>query len=378
MNIFHIVLGLERGGAELMLTRLATIQQANLHTRVTVISLTAASSLKIELENNGVRVINLNLIGVSNIISTIYRLIKVLKKERPDIVQTWMYHADFIGGVSARLAGIKNIIWCVRSTDITKGGSKLTILIRKLLAKFSGVLPSKIIYAAHCSRKVHEDLGYNRAIGVVIPNGYQLEDIRRITKSKAEIRNEINVSETDVLITSVGRFHPVKDHRTFIQACIKVQEFDSSIKFLLIGRGNDSNNKELQRLINRSAYPERFFLLGERRDVNLLLNASNIFCLHSVTEGFPNVLAEAMALAIPAITTDVGDSAYLLGEPSYVVPPADPSALAEALIKLINLDDVSLINYSNRIRERIDVNFCLSKIYTIYLQEYNELMRRNS
>ncbi|EBK2138093.1 glycosyltransferase, partial [Salmonella enterica subsp. enterica serovar Enteritidis] len=145
-------------------------------------------------------------------------------KIKPDVVHTWMYHSDLIGGISAKMAGVKRIIWCVRSTDISKGGNKLTLLIRWLCARISSFIPDTIIYAANASREVHEQCGYDKHKSLVISNGFELTKLSPDRFSRSNLRENIGLAENDIVISSVGRFSPVKDHPTFISAALLLAE----------------------------------------------------------------------------------------------------------------------------------------------------------
>src|SRR5690606_22128782 len=133
------------------------------------------------------------------------------------------------------------------------------------------------------------------------------------------------------------RYNLVKDHKTFIEAAGKVAAERNDVRFMLVGRDLEHSNSQLMALINATRYADAFYLLGERNDVPACMQASDIFCLHSITEGFPNVVGEAMAVGLPCITTDVGDAAYLLDNPEWVVPAASPGKLADKLAAMLSL-----------------------------------------
>lgn len=382
MKILHIIVGLDTGGAELMLERLICHSSFELSTPKVeheVISLTNLGVVGNRLRSRGVKVTCLGWGKNLKPLFGFFLLRRAIKKTRPNIIHTWMYHADFFGTLAAKSLGIDNIVWCVRSTNI-ETGSRVTLLIRKLNALLSRFAPSKIIYAAEKSRIVHEAKGYNKKIGEVIPNGYDLERYKPSSLSRKRLRKYLNIEEDSVVLVSVGRFHPVKNHELLIKAFNKLfEEYGDELRdvvCILAGRGLDSRNKELRGMLHRVPI-DTFRLLGEYSDSEVLYAASDIFCLHSVSEGFPNVLAEAMATAIPCVTTDVGDAAYLLGDSRYLVESNDVDALADRLAKLIFLDERERKRLGMVNRARVEAMFSIESTVRRYTTVYEDVLQRN-
>ncbi|WP_438436805.1 glycosyltransferase family 4 protein [Kluyvera sichuanensis] len=369
MRIIHVIIDMNVGGAELMLKRLIE-HSSNKDVEHIVISLTDLGVLGPELSKSGVIVKCLNIKSPIQYITSLLKMIHLFKELQPDVVHTWMYHSDLLGGIAARISGIKRIIWCVRSTDIRKGGSKFTIFIRWLCAKVSSFVPDSIVYAANASKLVHEECGYNEVKSVVIPNGFDLSYLRQNNFSEFDLRADLGISDNEIVICSIGRYSSVKDHKNFIAAAISVAEKKDNLRFLLVGRGLTKENVSISSQINKSIHADKFILLGERKDVPVCLKASDIFCLHSLTEGFPNVLGEAMAMEVPSVTTDVGDAASLLAMPEYTVPSGQPDALAKALLNLVLLSHDQRKDLGNTLRKRIEADFSMDKVTHKYLALY--------
>lgn len=374
VKVAHVIIGLNVGGAELMLKRLIESHNEQPGIEHSVISLTDRGVLGEQLVKQGVAV---HCLGMSSIIkgaATFFKLRKLLQTLRPDVVHTWMYHADLLGGLAAHSIGIRNLVWCIRSTDIRKGGSKVTLLIRKLCAWLSGRLPRMIVCAADASCKVHEAVGYAPSKMHVIPNGFELDKLLASRDSGTCFRDELGINQDCKLVVSVGRYNPVKDHKTFIEVAGKVAAQRDDVKFMLVGRDLERSNPQLMALINATGQADAFYLLGERNDVPACLQASDVFCLHSVTEGFPNVLGEAMAVGLPCLTTDVGDAAYLLDSPEWVVPPASPEKLAEKLNALLSLSVAERKALGQAASSRIREHFTMDVISRRYYDLYTSLL----
>lgn len=371
MKVAHVIIGLNVGGAELMLKRLIESHSEKPGIEHIVISLTNKGVLGDQLAKQGVAVHCLDMSSIIKGPATFFRLRKLLQTLRPDVVHTWMYHADLLGGLAARSVGLPNLVWCIRSTDIRKGGSKVTLLIRKLCAWLSERLPRVIVCAADASRQVHEAVGYASDKMRVIPNGFELDKLLPTESNGTSVRDELGISHDSKLVISVGRYNPVKDHKTFIEAAGKVAAQRNDIKFMLVGRDLERSNPQLMALINATGQADAFYMLGERNDVPACLQASDAFCLHSVTEGFPNVLGEAMAVGLPCVTTDVGDAAYLLDNPEWVVPAASPDKLADKLNALLSLSSAERAalgkTAANRIREHFTMDVISRRYFDLYI-----------
>lgn len=373
MRIVHIITGLNTGGAELMLKRLILKSRSEYSVEAVVISLTGLGVVGEDLREEGVEVIALGLSGFLNMPAIFFRLCKILKSLNPDIVQTWMYHADFLGGAAARVVGLRAIIWGVRTTDVTLGRSNVTVFLRKVCAFLSFYVPKVIICAADASRHMHESVGYDKSKMAVINNGFELQRFT-IDKQKIDlIREECGFSLQDTVISSIGRFNPVKNQKGFLIATSQIIQDYPSIRLLMVGRGNSWDNIELVEWISELGLEGKVCLLGERRDVIECMAVSDIFCQHSITEGFPNVLGEAMAMALPCVATDVGDTSRLLSSCGKVVP-SDVNSIKIGLIELLNLDAESLKKMGEVASRRIAEEYSLDNIAKQYYAIYSSLL----
>lgn len=337
IKVTHVIIGLNVGGAELMLKRLLISQRKRSDISHDVISLTGLGVVGEQIRALGIPVTTLEMKSVVDAPLIVASLVRLLKKNAPDIVQTWMYHADLLGGVAARLAGVKCVVWGVRTTQLEKGGKRSTLIIRRICAWISSRVPTAIVCAAEASKSAHVSIGYDPGRMVVIPNGFDLTRLRASAEQRDMIRCDSDIKLNEIVIGSIGRFSLVKDHMNFIAAAALLASKYKNVKFLLVGRDVDSQNSILMRHIHAAGYSDRFILMGERSDIPACLKAMDIFCLHSATEGFPNVLGEAMAVGLPCVTTDVGDASLLLGGCGVVVTPRDPHALMRGMDSLLEI-----------------------------------------
>lgn len=339
MKVTHIITSLDVGGAELALKNIVEYSEKNGVFYNRVISLTRVGAVGEKLQALGIEVTALNMRGFFDMPRGVWQLTKLLKKQNPEIVQTWLYHADFLGGIAARFAGIKKIFWGIRSTDILagKGVARSTYFIMKICARFSYFIPHNIVCVAQAAMKTHLQFGYCPEKLQVIYNGFNADTYNDSPAIKKEIRDRFSIPDDAIVIGSVGRFNEYKDHKNFIDAAATLAANNKKIVFLLIGRDITPQNALLMQWINNTGFRDNFILVGESNEINLCYAAMNIFCLHSKSEAFPNVVVEAMLSAIPCVVTNVGDGASIVGELGIVVPAQEHRKLSEGLQKIINL-----------------------------------------
>jgi glycosyltransferase involved in cell wall biosynthesis len=336
-HVTHIITGLNDGGAEGALFRLC---QADRGIRHTVISMMDSGKYGVLMEECGVEVITLSMPQGKVTPGGLYTLWKKLRELKPDTVQTWLYHADLVGGVIARLAGVRRVFWGIRHSNLSPGTVKgSTILVAKLCARLSRCVPYKIISCSRQAIQSHTSIGYDAERFLVIPNGYNLAQFRPLPRQACDLRTQLGIGADTVVLGMVGRFDPQKDHRNLLDA-LAAMKIDRKSVCLLVGTGMDERNQALINMLEDTGTAQQVKLLGRRSDIPAVMSALDIHVLSSLGEAFPNVLAEAMACGTPCVTTDVGDAALIVGDTGWVVPPLNPLELARALKGAVTaLDD---------------------------------------
>lgn len=367
LNLFHIITGLNDGGAEAVLYRLCTHDQQDRHV---VVSLMDEGKYGPLLQAAGVEVHCLGMPRRRVTLGGILRLWRLLRASRPDVVQTWMYHADLVGGVVARLAGVRTVCWGIRHTTLVPGlSARSTILVARICARLSHWVPRTIVSCSRAAARVHQALGYAADKMVVIPNGCDLAQFRPDQEARERLRGEWQVADSTFLIGMVARFDPQKDHTNLIAALALLKQRGVEFRCVLVGTGVDSTNESLTKRVAEAGLDQHVRLLGPRNDIPAVMNALDVHVLSSAYgEAFPNVLAEAMACGTPCVTTDVGDAALIVGETGWVVPPRDSRALAEALGDAISQwpDQRAWQARKRACRERIAAQFSLDAMVSAY------------
>ncbi|MGB7251805.1 MAG: glycosyltransferase [Phormidesmis sp.] len=381
MKVIHLITGLDTGGAETMLYKLLSArppdQGENAYQPV-VISLMDKGTLGPQIESLGVPVYTVNMEQGKPTIQALYKLIRYVRKLQPDLIQGWMYHGNLASQI-ASIAPFKSVLtlWNIRNCVYTLADEKPgTAKVITLSARLSR-LPASIIYNSKTSVVQHEALGYTPDKTVVIPNGFNTESLRPSPAAYRSVRDELNLESETRLIGRIGRYHAIKDHATFLQAAKQLLAQWPDVHFVMAGPGVDWDNLALVEQIRRLEMSDRIHLLGDRRDIPRLTAALDISCSSSSHgEAFPNVIGEAMSCCVPCVVTDVGDSAWIVGETGKVVPPAQPTALAQALQDLLEAGPVSRRRLGETARQTVIDLFSLDAIAAQYLNLYRQVINK--
>ncbi|MTI51789.1 MAG: glycosyltransferase [Alcanivorax sp.] len=332
-KVLHVITGLGDGGAEGVLYRLCVHSRFAEHV---VVSMIDEGRYGPELRESGIKVYCLGMKRGKLSLIPLFRLFSIIKFEAPDLVQTWMYHADLFGGVIARLSGVKKVFWGVRHSTLNTRVSKITtIMVAKICAFFSIFIPEKIIYCASRAAFEHEAIGYKKNKTVVIHNGIDLDRFYPDHVSRIALRSELDVQEDVFLLGMVSRWGKEKNHLGLLKALEVLGKEYCQFKCLLVGSGMCKSNRPLVKFLEDNNLKDKVILAGQRKDIPAIMNALDLHVLSSYTEGFPNVLAESMACGTPSVSADVGDAKYILGDERMSWPSNDDAALTILLSSMI-------------------------------------------
>lgn len=372
IKVAHIITGLAADGAERMLFNLTT-QMDRQRFANSVVSLTSMGDLGNPLQREGIPVQALGLGRNINSLGALWHLRRMLHVEKPDIVQTWMYHADLVGGLAAQAAGIRRVFWGVHHCDVSRGSMKWpTRVTVQVCAEVSRYIPRKIVFCSEASRVAHTRIGYTAAKMTFIPNGFDTSRFRPDEATRQLVRSELGVSPNALVVGMLGRHHPHKDHANFISAAATLAQSHPEIQFVLCGRDVTSQNEELWSRIKAAGLAGRTLALGAREDIPRILTALDILVSSSQTEAFPLAVGEAMATGVPCVVTDVGDSRLLVGDTGVVVQPGDPSGLANGIASLVEAGDAGRRSFGSSARARIQDFFSLTSIVRRYEDLYSQ------
>jgi len=372
MKVIHIIVGLNIGGAENMLRRLLIESLSSGRYEHEVISLTDIGEVGQMLRHSGVRVSCLDMSSILSIPRVFFKLIRVMHNNRHAVVQTWMYHADLLGGLASIISGNRRVVWNIRGTYIPQEGISLTGVVIKFCKFLSHKVPAKIICCSEVARNHHISLGYSQNNMEIIPNGYRIGDYST-NGLRSKIRGELSIENDAIVVGTIGRLDPLKDYGNFMSAALKVIEKHPNVKFLMVGRGLEKGGRQLKKVTGFDFDMDNFILLGERRNVNRYLEAMDIYCMSSSSEGFPNAVCEAMAMRVPCVSTDAGDAKNIVSSTGLIVPTKNYIALAEALNDMISLKVSKRLDLGTKARMRIENNYSIDYVLRRYEKVYEKL-----
>ena len=366
MKVVHVITGLEEGGAEAVLLRLVTACRDIEHL---VVSLMADGPYGPRLRREGIRVRTLDQRPSRITIRALRELKSILLAEKPDVVQTWMYHADLVGGLVAKWLDVKTISWGIRNSDLAPGRSSLTArLCARASAWLSGFIPSTIVCCSTEAARLHQSIGYCAHKFAIIPNGYDLSRFRVNLQDRMRERERLGIAYDQLLVGLVARWDPQKDHLNFLRAAADVAKREPTARFMLVGAGTDNSNQGLVADVTALGLNSKVILAGKRDDIPSVMNALDLHVLSSAYgEAFPNAVAEAMACGTPCLVTDVGDAAYIVGDTGWVVERQNTPALSRALANALQaLKSNGRESLGEACRGRIKENFSLDTMAAAY------------
>lgn len=371
VKVTHVIGCLDVGGAEMMLRKV--LGEAVPGSQAEVISLTGKGPLGREIEHLGVPVRTLGMKPGRPDPTALTRLASWFRAGRPDVVQTWSYHADLVAGLAAWATNVP-VVWGLHQSGLDpRLHKRQTVATARVCARLSRSMPAAIVCCAASAADFHRTLGYDGGKMVIIPNGFDLARFRPEPSWRAEVRAELALHPDAELIGLVARFDPTKDHRSFVAAATLVLAFRPAAHLVLVGQGADSGNPQLKSWIDEAGIRTRCHLLGRRSDVARITAAFDLAVSSSISEGLPNTLGEAMSCEVPCVVTDVGDSARLVGSTGWVVPPGQPAALARACVAALELPASRRRQLGKAARQRIREHYSIAATARAYSNLHQEI-----
>ena len=359
IKVLHIITGLGQGGAESVLYHLLkNIDDRKQHV---VVSLSSP-----DFFFNKIKMLSVNIYQMdfrNKFLVDAVRLLNIIKREKPDVIHTWMYHANIIGGFLGRMRGIKNIVWGVHHAN-PKSFKRRTIIyaivfLNRILSYW---LPKKILYPGRTCATLHEEFGFDKSKSIVVHNGFDIGDNGQ-TSGRSSYHHSVN----SFRLIYVGRWNPIKDHRTLLEAINIVIEKCPNVSVSMYGDQIDTANSDLIKLL--SAYPmleSHVKLYGVTDDIIKAYQNSDLLVLSSLEESFSNVICEAMANGVPCVSTDVGEARNIIRDSGWVVPVGDPVSLANAIMEFICENELSRRARSARAKQIIVDHYSLSHMVSMY------------
>lgn len=377
LRVLHVISGLGTGGAENFLFRLLSSLSAAVEGRV--VSLGRGGGMVPKFRNAGIQLAELGLnevMGKASLPVHGYRIARGICAWRPQIVQGWMNHGNLGAWMTRKfLFPSARLIWSIRQTiydiGLERRGTQCAIRLQALLS----AEPDEIICNSSTGFAQHRGLGFKGHRMRVIPNGFDVDRYRPRRDMRSTARALLGVSEEKVVVAMVARRHAMKDYPCFLKAMAMVAPELPLLQAVCIGPGVNSPGADTRALVESLSLESVCRLFDERADIERIYPGIDILCLTSAWgEGFPNVLGEAMACAIPCVATDVGDAAAIIGDCGVVVPPRSPASVAAGVLEILRMGYEARMQLGARARERIVGRFSMSAVADEYLRVYRGLV----
>ncbi|MDX1932935.1 MAG: glycosyltransferase [Capsulimonadales bacterium] len=379
IRIAHIITGLRTGGAETMLFKLLSRTSPD-RFRPSVWCLTDDGPVADRIRELNIPVTCLGMRRGLPDMAGVLRLSAQLRAFRPEIVQTWLYHADVAGGIAARMAGCRTVVWNIRNSSFDPSRAKrATVLLARVGARLSRSIPDAILCCSEVAKREHIALGYASERFVLLPNGFDIRQLKPDPDARVAVRSELKFPAETPLVGMVARFDPQKDHDNFLRAAARIAAVRPDVGFVCCGDGVDPDQPALRSRAASGGIGERVRFLGRRSDIPRLNAAFDVAVSSSrYGEGFPNVIGEAMACGVPCVVTESGDGPFLVGDTGKVVPTGNDAALADALLELLSLPPERRAERGQAARQRVIDHFEIGAVAERYAEFYVSLLSRRS
>lgn len=367
MKVLHIITGLNVGGAENMLAKLLEASP-NAAQEAVVLSLLEPGALAPRILACGVRLVSLHMRRGLPLPGDALRLARLVREIQPDVLHGWMYHGLLAASFAAFIVG-KNapLIWNIRHSLANPAHESRTTRMLLRLSAAQSKRPDAIVYNSQAALTQHGAFGLHGAKAKVIPNGFDCQLYRPDPEARARLNREFGIAPGALLVGHVARLHPMKDHAMLVEATAMARAKGTDLHLLMIGTGLEDPPTDLRERIARLLPADRVTLTGARNDISRLMPGFDLLALPSAWgEAFPNVLGEALACGVPAVATDVGDSALIVGDQGRIVLPGNAEDFASALVELAELSGEQRREIGLAGRKRIEADYSLDAIAGAY------------
>ncbi len=379
MKIIHIINSLKNGGAEGNLYRLCKFHKHKYKNNIEIIIITLINNgyYEVELKKLGVKIYSLNLSKKINFLEILKKIIKLrylVTKKNPDIVQSWMYHSNFISTFLPKKF-YEKLFWNIRHAELnTQISKKITIFLSIICGLISKIVPKKIIYCSEKSINFHEKFHfYSKNKTSLIYNGYNDETYFPITKLGLKFRKKNEINTSDIIIGFAGRYAKQKNIYSMLQAFSKISKVKNNVHLCMVGRDMNYQNKELSNYINDLKINKKIFFLEKQKSLIEFYNGIDFLILASHSESFPNVVAESMLCSTPVLSSDAGCAKKIINNFGFVMKNNDYQSIYENLKKTIYFLKFKKNKWKSlkkNSRLQIKKNFSISNMANAYLKNW--------
>lgn len=361
-KVLHIITGLGQGGAERQVSNLVSFFPR----QSAVFSILKPGVMAGEIYAVGVPVYSGGARRPASV-SWVSKLRNAIRQFQPDVIMGWMYHGNLAASFSRSLGFKGPVLWNVRHSlhDLSMEKPSTRWVIRA--NAWWKPSPSRIVYNSVTAVSQHEALGFSSKNRVVIPNGFDLERFKPDQDIRLAVRSELGIPPDRFLLGVVGRYHPMKNHLGWINAFRQLRDFGMNAHCVMVGTGVDDSDGVVAKAVTDAGLKRSVTLLPATQAPEKLYPALDLLIMPSLWgEGFPNVVGEAMACGVPALVTNVGDAAAVVGKTGFVAKEGSPEALALCVSEVLGLGQPALESHGRQARQRMLDEYSLDSVAEAY------------
>ncbi|MFS0515900.1 glycosyltransferase [Nostoc sp. UIC 10607] len=361
-KIVFLIRDLNYGGAERQLVTLVkALDKQCFNITILCFYPSGLLSLDKDLKDSDIPIICLDKQGRWHLFGFFLHLVQHLQRIHPDVLHGYIGIPNLFTIFLKPFFPSTRMVWGIRSSNVDSNSynwlGRLLFRLERLLARFADL----IIVNSYAGREYYLTHGFPSNKMMVIPNGIDIELFKPDQGARIKVRKSWGIPEDTILLGLVGRLDIRKDHPTFLRAAALLFKDRQDVRFVCVGSGSENYVRELRQMADELSISNQVIWIKARADISAIYNALDIVVSSSYTEGFPNVIGEAMSCGVPCVVTDVGDSAWIVGDMDVVVPPKNPEALKTAMKKLIEKLGNNKCDRT-QIRQRIIDNFSVAKL----------------
>ena len=356
MKILFLSRQLNIGGAERQLVTLASELAARGH-EIVIASYYPGGALSEMIDPKRIKVISYEKKSRWDLFTLLFKTLKVVRDEQPTVLHGWMHTQNVVATFAKVLNPKVTMVWAVRASNLETHldwAEKLTIWLQARLSRFA----SRITVNSMAGLEYAAQGGLPREKMLFVPNGIDTNAFYPNDEERRRVRAQWNMGDDMKIVGNISRFDPIKNHKMFLKAAAAVAAERADVRFVCVGHGKESYLQELKQLSRTLGLEGKVHWIQAQSDVRAAYNAVDVFCSSSLTEGFPNVIGEAMACGRHCVVTDVGDSALVVGDTGVVVPSDNAQAMSAGLLDRLNARETMNL----RARQRILENFTVAHL----------------
>ncbi|WP_137389345.1 glycosyltransferase [Rhodoligotrophos defluvii] len=368
-KVLHCITDLDIGGAEQMLAQFLALNTPA-SAQMPVLSLMLPGPLSETIGRLGIAIHSLRIPRGRVQVHRVPELVRIIRSTRPNLIHGWMYHANVAASIGAMLAApAMPVIWSIHHTLYDPKYEKpLTQRVIRLSAALSR-RAAAIVYCSRLAATQHQRIGFENKRSIVIHNGIDCDLFRPDGFAKARLARRLGISAERVIVGSVSRYHPMKSPQDLVLALAELLADGHDVHGVFIGPGHSEG--PVSQVARELGIHDRITVWEAERSVREIMPGLDVHVISSTWgESFSLATAEAMACGVPAVVTDLGDCAFLVGETGQVAIPGQPGSLAAALAPLIKMSKHERRALGLRARQRVIERFSIAQFLNKYAELY--------